>query len=120
MLDLGVAGDFIVLDASAAASLTATFYGLYKTTTDRSGIRKKLASMALTGGADTLFTLAEREFVESGELLVVNRTGASVTVEVWHVASGGSAGTDNMIVPTGCVVPANGGIIINSGGVNYI
>lgn len=117
MLDLGVAGDFIVLDASAGSALTAIMYGLHKTTTDRSGIRKKLASMELTGGADTLYTLSEREFVENAEIVVVNRTASIVTLEVWHVASGGSADNSNRIVPTGFPVPANGRITISQYGI---
>ena len=108
MLDFSREGEHVILDASAGSALTASLWGRVKSTTDPDGVKQLIASMELTGGADTLYTNLKNQRIEDGEILIVNRTGAVVTVEAWMPQSGVAASEANRILPTGFTIPANG------------
>jgi hypothetical protein len=73
------------------------------------GANKKLGTIAITGTPATVYTSPLSTRTKLAQIDVCNTTAADITLNVYMIASGGSAATSNALF-YGLNIPANGAL----------
>ena len=95
MIVLDTTGDTIQAEASAGSSVTITAYGVESSTSES---YKKLGQAQIASGSKTtVYTVPSSTVTVCSTLVAVNTSSSSVTLTVYHVPNGGSAGDSNTL-----------------------
>lgn len=114
---IAAAGDTVRAEASAAAALVVSLYGIEQA----SGLNayKRLGAAVLTGAGtqDVLYTVPASTVGFVSIVEVVNLTATSKLLRLWHVPSGGSV-ADQHARFRDIPIPGNGVLVWNRGNVS--